>query len=206
MFEKFFCKTDKSLRMLCIADTHGDMLMMTSDSIIDKFRDVDVVICVGDIRKDELKVISRLSKNKILAIKGNHDSVNQFDELPEIIDIHNNMVDINGVNIIGIEGSIKYNDCVVGFSQKESLHLAKSMQKGADILISHSHMYCKDDAELGPYNSHVGLKGTRYYFRHNRCVNIHGHDHISTELKNPRELRLYGMCNVLYKNGKLSLL
>lgn len=206
MFEKIFCKKDKSLRMLCIADTHGDMLMMTSDSIIDKFRDVDVVICVGDIRKDELKVISRLSKNKILAIKGNHDSVNQFDELPEIIDIHNNMVDINGVNIIGIEGSIKYNDYVVGFSQKESLHLAKSMQQGADILISHSHMYCKDDAELGPYNSHVGLKGTRYYFRHNKCVNIHGHDHISTELKNPRELRLYGMCNVLYENGKLSLL
>lgn len=206
MFERIFHKKNKLLKILCIADTHGNILKTDMDFLKEKFDDIDVVICLGDIRKDELKIICSISKTDILAIKGNHDNRNQFDEFSNIINIHKNLFTFNDIKIIGLEGSIKYNNYVVAYTQEESIKIAKNMPQGADILITHSHMYCEDDKKLSEYDSHIGLKGSRYYFDYNNCVNIHGHDHIETTLKNSKELCVYGFQKVLYNNNNLKLI
>lgn len=196
------------LNMICIADTHGCLNYDSSKLEEELNREKpDIVITLGDIRKDELKLIESLTDDDIpiYGIKGNHDDIDQFDDT-RVIDLNGAMVDIQGIKITGIEGSIKYKEDMIGFSQDESMIFAKSLQSEADILFSHCHGYRgKADDILGQYNVHIGLEGIRWYINQNNCVNIYGHDHISTEMINDKELRIYHIQRAKYCNNKLFL-
>jgi len=200
----------KTLNILAIADTHGVLLNNESKNIFfrELNRNPDMIVCLGDVRKDELRLIEKqinekYGKNNIpwIGIRGNHDDFNQFEEF-DIIDIHDMMVIFNGIKIIGFEGSILYKEYMIGFTQEKSLEIARNMQQGADILICHSHPWLEEDIDKTKYNVHIGLKGTRYYLNSNpNCICIHGHDHKDlTYLVNNRQ-----KCNCIYGLKYLSI-
>lgn len=182
------------LKALCIADTHGSLYQKEEE--LKQCIDIspDVIICMGDIRRDELQIIMK-HKGYIpcVGIKGNHDDVNQFDDI-DITDINGRIAVINGVKIAGIEGSLRYKEDMPGFTQGESIAFAQKMEQGADLLVTHSHMYRKDDLARSEYDVHMGLLGSRQYFNKNRCVNIHGHDHdIENQFPEENVYKVYGI-------------
>lgn len=159
-----------SLKMLIITDTHG--CLNPSEIPQDKF---DVCLLLGDLFKDDIMIIKEKIINiPIYGVLGNHDGFELYDKYG-IENIHGKVVEVNGVRIVGIQGSLryKYSDMPL-YTDEESVEIAEKMEE-ADILISHdSPKYLHGDNDF----AHSGLQGiTRYCEKWNVPLNIHGHHH-----------------------------
>lgn len=189
-----------NIDMICVSDTHGCLLNREGEDYKKLVKELnnkcDIVVLLGDIRKDELRIICDLVNKQfpIVAVKGNHDDYNQFDNFDDIVDIHNNVFEIKGIKIIGIQGCVspyklKCNSLYI--TQEESLELAQKM-KPANIVISHACPYDRDcnlDVDAYSYDCHIGLLGTLKYFYDNGCfLNLHGHNHNTSKEDNKRML------------------
>ena len=177
------CVPYKNFDFICIADTHGCLLSKNDDfnNLVKELEQgCDAIILLGDIRQDELSIIVNLNNGRfpLLAVKGNHDDMNQFEDFPQIIDLDKNVVEINDLKVAGLCGSIKYKGCEFpSYTQQESIDAVSNIER-ADILITHAKLYIESDDNIPSYNCHVGLLGSTKYFYENRCfLNIHGHDH-----------------------------
>ncbi|WP_307993027.1 metallophosphoesterase [uncultured Clostridium sp.] len=177
---------DKELNLLVITDLHT-----VYEEEIQKIQNYiyDCCILLGDIRFDDLMLIRKYVKGSIYGVLGNHDSYGIL-ENAGIENIHNKVITINEIKIIGFEGSSKYkkgNSPL--YTQEESLKIAKTMSK-ADILVSHDSPYClykKDPA-------HCGLKGITEYIKKNRIpINIHGHQHINSKITLKNQTKVLGV-------------
>ena len=172
-------KINSSLTLLVISDCHH----LKEDEISQVINfNYDACFLLGDINGSYLDMILKyVPIEKIYGILGNHDEYGLL-ESRNIKNIHRKLVEINGIKILGFEGSSRYK---IGnhpmFSQKESLKLFKDCDR-SDILISHDspyQLYCpkKDMA-------HCVLKGITKYLNKNKVfLNIHGHHHINTNLQ-----------------------
>lgn len=175
---------DVDLRLLILTDLHT-----LREDELEKVVDLDYDVCflLGDITV------------------GNHDN---FDNLARagIENINNKIIDINGIKILGFEGSHRYKKGNFPMlSQEESLELLKNSPK-ADILVSHDapyYLYSKNMA-------HCGLKGISKYLLKNKVpINIHGHHHINSVLKFKNGTTVIGVyrCAILdIKNKKRKLI
>lgn len=172
-------KINTNLRLLVIADCHH----LKEDEII-KISNLEYDACflLGDINGNYLDMILKfIPEEKIYGILGNHDEYGLL-ESRNIRNIHRQLIEINGIKILGFEGSSRYKTGEYPmFEQRESIRLLKDCDK-ADILVSHDspyQLYCKAN-DL----AHCGLKGiTKYLIKNNVFLNIHGHHHINTELQ-----------------------
>lgn len=205
MFFNFFQKTidlDVDLRLLILTDLHT-----LREDELEKIVDLDYDVCflLGDITVDYLCEIKKYVNKKVYGILGNHDN---FDNLARagIENINNKIIDINGIKILGFEGSHRYKKGNFPMlSQEESLELLKNSPK-ADILVSHDapyYLYSKNMA-------HCGLKGISKYLLKNKVpINIHGHHHINSVLKLKNGTTVIGVyrCAILdIKNKKRRLI
>lgn len=176
-------KIEKNIKLLVIADTHGD-LKLNKDlkySIIDK--EFDLCCILGDVSDYDIRIILEyIPKEKIVALLGNHD---RFDLLRtyDLKDINGKVIEVNGVKIGGIQGSFKYKpEEFPSFSHEESIAFLNQMPP-ADILLSHDKPFVYDYHQP----AHDGLKGiTNYLYKNRVPINIHGHIHTSylSQLKN----------------------
>lgn len=166
-------KINNAITLLVIADTHG-----TLDE--DKFKQYilnkqyDVCIMLGDHYNRDIDIILKyVDKSKIYGIKGNHD----YDYLSSynIPNINGNIIEINGVKILGMEGSFKYKPVdFPSFTQEESIDFFNSKPK-VDILVTHDKKF---DYEKLKDPAHQGLIGiTNYIFKNKIPIHIHGHIH-----------------------------
>lgn len=166
-------KINNSISLLVIADTHG-----TLDE--DKFKQYlenkqyNICIMLGDHYNRDIDIILRyVDKSKICGIKGNHD----YDYLSDygIPNINGQVIEINDVKILGMEGSFKYKPVdFPSFTQEESISFLESKPK-VDILVTHDKKF---DYEKLKDPAHQGLIGiTNYIFKNKIPVHIHGHIH-----------------------------
>lgn len=126
-------------------------------------------------------ILKYVQKEKIYGILGNHDEYGLL-ESRNIVNIHSKIINVNGVKILGFEGSSRYKTGNVPmYSQEESIKMLKECEM-ADILVSHDspyQLYSKVNDK-----AHCGLKGITKYLKKNKVyLNIHGHHHINTDLK-----------------------
>lgn len=161
---------DFSLNILVIADTHGCLneCELPDDGY-------DVCFLLGDVFNNDLAIIKqKIVHAPIYGILGNHDGFDLLDRYG-IENIHGKSIEIKGVKIVGLQGSIKYkNSDMPLYTDEESCEIAKLLPC-ADILISHdSPKYVFGDKDF----AHSGLQGiTNYCELHNVPLNIHGHHH-----------------------------
>lgn len=171
----------KPLKVLVLSDFH--FASEEEFEVLRKQADFDIIFMLGDIKNSYLKTINSYFSKEKFGVIGNHDSYDTL-EKNGIINVHGKLTKVNGIDIIGFQGSYKYkNGEYPSFTQEESLLFSKGLPK-ADVLISHDSPY-----ELYGKNnqSHIGLKGVSDYIsKNNIALNIHGHHHINTHkvLKN----------------------
>ena len=154
----------------------------------------DVIATLGDIYGLYLKqTIDAFPDKKIIGVLGNHDQKEQFTYY-DIENIHNHIVNINGVKIAGIEGCVRYkeNDNFPLYTQFDIIKVCYHMNS-ADIIISHNSPFeihdDKDDI------AHVGYQGLLDYIE--KCKPkycVHGHQHIDkvTKYLDTKVIGIYG--------------
>ena len=152
----------------------------------------DACLLLGDISGNYLDMILKyVPIEKIYGILGNHDEYGLL-ESRNISNIHSKVINVNGVRILGFEGSSRYKTGNIPmYSQEESIKILRKCDI-ADILISHDspyQLYSKANDK-----AHCGLKGITKYLKKNKIyLNIHGHHHINTVLKLNNDTNVVGV-------------
>ena len=194
---------DKSIKLLVISDTHGDLSL--NKDMYKKLVNVDYDLCciLGDIHDYDFKVIFKyIPKDKIIAILGNHD---RFSLLSEhgLDNFNGKIITVNDVRIGLIQGSFRYkNENFPSFNHEESIEFLNKMSE-VDILLSHDKPFTYDYKRP----AHDGLKGiTKYLYEKKVPINIHGHLHNSyiSKLKNGTQVKgVYCVELIEIKNGMI---
>ena len=166
---------DFNLRMLIIADPHGCL----GEYDIPRNHNADVCFLLGDLSARDIAIIkAQVVGVPIYGVLGNHDGFDLYCR-SGVENIHGKVVEIKGVKIAGIQGSLryKYSEAPL-YTDDESVEIAEAME-AADILISHDGP--KFLHGINDY-AHSGLQGvTHYCEKHNTPLNIHGHHHDNTK-------------------------
>ena len=159
------------MRIYAVADVHA------RSARIDQIRAnigqyaPDVLVIAGDItsyRQPEavLQEFDRMAV-KVLAVRGNTDlkrMERQFDTYTNIIHIHLRRVEIQGVNFVGVSGTIPVPfRSRVGFRQKSLMQKAGALLDRESIFIAHTPPYGTLDKVIGKF--HAGSKAVSELIR-----------------------------------------
>ena len=162
------------IKLLIITDTHNTLDENELMSIINKHPDFDACLLLGDHSDSDIKkVLNHISKDKIYALLGNHDV--DYIANYNLNNLNGNIININGVRLLGIQGSFKYKPVdFPSFTQEDSIKFLKDKEQ-TDVLISHDGPF---DDNMINNPAHQGLFGITYYLFKNKIkYNIHGHIH-----------------------------
>lgn len=192
---KKFGKCDsirKSIKLLIIADTHGTLNENEFVQFLNN-KYYDLCVMLGDhFNRDIDIVIRNVDKNKLCGLLGNHD----YDYLTDynIPNINGKVIQINGLSILGMQGSFKYKQVdFPSFTQDESMQFFELKPK-VDILVTHDKKFDPDKINRDP--AHQGLIGiTNYLYQNKIPVHIHGHIHENYEklmLNGTKEISVFG--------------
>lgn len=190
----------KEIKILAIADTHGTLDKEKFEEFIKYSNDYDIAVMIGDhYTRDIDIIIDNVDKSKLVGILGNHD----YDYLSEynIPNINGRILEVNGLKILGMQGSFKYKPVdFPSFTQEESVDFFDNFES-VDILISHDTRF---DPEKLNDPAHQGLIGiTNYIYEKKIPYHIHGHIHDSyhKELVNgTNEISVFGYEMINIKN------
>ena len=165
---------NKHIKMLLISDTHGNLNEEEFEKFLSNHKNYDICLILGDHSGNDIgKILNYVPKDKIYALLGNHD-YNYIKEY-DLNNLNGCVININGVKMLGIEGSFKYKPGEYpSFTQKESITFLNDKEK-VDILICHDNRF---NSEMKNRPAHQGLFGITYYIYKNRIpYYIHGHNH-----------------------------
>lgn len=165
---------DKHIRILIITDTHNILKEDELKSLIELHPNYDICLLLGDHGSEDIdKILKYVDKNKIYALLGNHD-YNYIKEY-NFNNLNGNIININNIKILGMEGSFKYKDSnFPSFSQIDSIKFLMDREP-VDILVTHDRAF-NNVSKKNP--SHQGLFGITYYLYKNKVpYHIHGHIH-----------------------------
>lgn len=175
----------------------------------ENFRDIDLVISCGDLKRDYLSFIVTMIKAPLYYVPGNHDE--DFLENPpdgcECID--GKLVTYKGVRILGLGGSINYKPGNFKYSQKEMTARIMKLtpkiffSKGFDILVTHAPALGLGD---GPDFCHTGFKSfVNLMDKYSPKYFFHGHQHLNygklsrkSQYKNTKIINAFGYTIVEY--------
>lgn len=182
---------NKDIKLLIIADTHGTLNEEKFSSFMKDNNEYDACILLGDHYDRDISIIlNYVDKTKLYGILGNHD-YNYLDNYG-ILNINNKIININGIKILGMEGSFRYKPVKFpSFSQEESIDFF-SNKESVDILISHDTKFNLSKCNRDP--AHQGLVGiTNYLYEKKIPVHIHGHIHENYECELINKTKEYGV-------------
>ena len=131
------------VRLLVIADTHNALNENELIEAIKMHPYYDACLLLGDHSDGDLQIIIKyIPKDKIYALLGNHD----FNYIANynLNNLNGNVIDINGVKFLGIQGSFKYKPVdFPSFTQEDSLRFLMNRNQ-VDILVSHDGPFDDD--------------------------------------------------------------
>ena len=157
-------KINSAIKLLVIADTHGTLNELEFKEFVNSLGEFDVCIMLGDHYDRDINIIlNYIDKEKIYGVLGN---------------INGKVININGVKILGMEGSFRYKPVKFpSFTHEESIDFF-SAKETVDILVSHDTKFNLNKSTRDP--AHQGLIGITNYLYENK-IPIHIHGHIFTE-------------------------
>lgn len=147
-----------------------------------RFADIDFVISCGDLKAEYLSFLVTMINKPVYYVNGNHDK-SYLTEPPEGCEsIDGRLVVINGLRILGMGGSMRYNPGPFQYTEQEMnrrinrLRGALWRNHGIDILVTHAPAEGINDARDNCHNGFACFVKLlekykpRYFF--------HGHNHL----------------------------
>lgn len=149
------------MKLLCVSDTVMQPLENAAN-LRRRYNDIDLVISCGDMPSAYLDFISTILSKPMLYVRGNHDE-GYTDTPPGGNDLHNTVYEHEGLSFAGLEGSIKYNNGIIQYTQSEMhvmvLKMAVRLKyyqmrtgRRLDVFVAHSPAKGIHDAEDLPHN------------------------------------------------------
>lgn len=186
------------MRILVIADVESKYYWDFFSK--DKLEGIDLILSAGDLDPQYLQFLATYSHVPILYVHGNHDGI--YDEDPPLgcINIEDRIFVYRGIRIMGLGGSMRYNNGKYQYTQSEMKSRVRHMwfqlkrHKGIDILLTHApayHVYDGEDLCHEGFEAFVDIldKYSPKYF-------VHGHIHMNYGMNNKRE-RVYKNTRVI---------
>ncbi len=169
------------MKILAIADVEESWLTDHYDR--ERMEGVELIISCGDLPARYLEHVVTLANVPLVYVWGNHD-MSYVEHPPQgCISIEGQLRDFHGIRILGVGGSIKYNDRVFGFSEKEmrsrlgKLALLGRATGGVDIIVTHAPIRGYGDMDDLP---HQGFEAFDYYVdKLKPTYLLHGHVHMN---------------------------
>jgi predicted phosphodiesterase len=172
-------KEEAKLRILSVADKRHKALYDYFEP--QRWRDIDLVISCGDLDAGYLSFLVTVINTPLLYVPGNHDYLYE-ENPPEGCDsIDGKVLDIRGVTVGGLGGSIWYNGGDLQYSEKQMSKKVKkiirSARKAGDLDIFVSHAPPRGIHDL-PDRCHNGFCAFRDLIENlHPKVMLHGHTH-----------------------------
>ena len=148
----------------------------------DNLPDIDLILSCGDLPPEYLTFLTISFNAPLFYIKGNHDI--RYDSKPPegCTNIHGKLVQYDGLNFFGLEGSRWYNGGPYQYTEKQMQKIIRGLKPGiwwqggmVDIIITHAPLRHVHDAED---RCHRGFKSFQQLIaRYAPRYFIHGHIH-----------------------------
>ncbi len=169
------------MRILFIADVEEGWLYDHWDA--ERVSGVDLVVSCGDLPAVYLEHIVTLANVPLLYVQGNHDTAYDRHAPEGCVSIDGQIRDFRGLRVMGLGGSIRYNDSVHGFTEAEMgrqaarLTLLAQATGGVDLIVTHAPARGYGDLEDLPHRGFEAFN--RLLERTRPRYLIHGHVHLN---------------------------
>lgn len=180
----------KTVKILAVSDVVSPLVY--DEGIQDRFGDIDLVLSCGDLPYDYLEYIVSTLNVPLLYVHGNHDRPLQTDHgvIPEprgCISVEGRVVQVNGLMIGGLGGSIRYKPTGTHqYTEHEMYWRIARMTptlwrnwllhgRTLDIFIAHSPPRGIHDQEDRPHHGFVAFR--TFIRRYHPRYFIHGHSY-----------------------------
>lgn len=168
------------MKILAVSDEESEYLW---DYKKQKFDGIDLILSCGDLEAEYLSFLATVSSVPVLYVMGNHDD-KYIVKAPEgCICIENKIYVYQGVRILGLGGSMRYNNGVNQYTEKEMLYRIRKMKlkllknRGFDILVTHSPAYGLNDGKDLPHRGFQVFHNMLSQYQPRFFV--HGHAHLN---------------------------
>ena len=176
------------MKILAISDKESELLW-------DYFKpsylaDIDLILACGDLDPRYLEFLVTLGHCPLLYVHGNHDENYKRNRPLGCINIEDKIYVHNGVRILGLGGSMKYNSDKCQYTEREMRKRVRKLRwklfrnKGFDILVTHAPAFGLNDGDDLPhrgfqvFNTLIEKYNPKYF--------LHGHVHMRYGRKHVR--------------------
>lgn len=169
------------MRVLAIADVEESWLTTNYDRA--RMEGVELIVSCGDLPARYLEHVVTLANVPLVYVPGNHDTTFSVRPPEGCVPIDTRLRSCNGLRMLGLGGSFRYNDRIVGYTENEMYWrmlrpaLAAKAAGGVDLVVTHAPVRGYGDLDDLPhqgfscFNTLLELVRPRYLF--------HGHVHLS---------------------------
>jgi uncharacterized protein len=172
------------MKILCVADTVVQQLENAAH-LRRRYSDVDLIVSCGDLPAAYLEYMTSVLSVPLYYVRGNHDT--GYEERPPGgDDLHMRLFTFRGVTFYGLEGSLKYNNSPIQYSQSDMQMMAwRSIaslmprriggRRALDVFVTHAPpkgIHDRDDLPHNGFDSYLTfmkMVKPRYL--------LHGHTH-----------------------------
>ena len=160
------------------------------------FGRIDLLLGCGDLPPEYLTHLSRAFDVPLFYVKGNHDIRYGVSPPRGCRNIHERLVVFEGLNFIGLEGSMWYNGGPYQYTEKQMARMIRRMRptiwwrRGIDIVVTHAPPQGIHDAEDLCHRGFACYR--RLINSHRPAYFIHGHIHRHFENENLRRTDIDG--------------
>ena len=96
------------MKILILSDVESKYLWDYFEK--EKLEGIDLILSCGDLKPQYLSFLASFTKAPVLYVRGNHDDCYEINPPGGCICIEDSIYNFNGLRIMGLGGSIKYNN------------------------------------------------------------------------------------------------
>ncbi len=177
------------MKILILADVESKYLWDYFEK--EKLEGIDLILSCGDLKPQYLSFLASFSKVPILYVRGNHDDCYKDNPPDGCICIEDNIYNHNGLRIMGLGGSLRYNKGINQYTQLQMknrvchMWLKLKKNKGFDILLTHAPAAGINE---GDDHVHKGFEAfAELIDKYHPKYFIHGHVHKNYSMNFVRE-------------------
>ena len=169
------------MKILLVADEPSKALWDYYDG--EKLRDIDLILSAGDLPPQYLSFLVTFANCPLLYVHGNHDGVYDQKAPDGCICIDDRIYEFEGIRIMGLGGSMEYNQGPYQYTEKQMRKRAKKLafsawrKHGIDILLTHAPARGMGDQDDLPHRGFEVFESLidRYHPKYM----VHGHVHMN---------------------------